>query len=68
MSSILKDLDDLMWPVSIKFNRDWTSSEWYDFKDWCNIQFGMNGWWLDEKYYMRLKKEEYATIFILRWL
>lgn len=68
MSSLLEDLDELMWPIKFKLDQKISRAEYYDLVDWCNIQFGMNGWWMDEKYYMRLKKEEHRTLFILRWL
>jgi hypothetical protein len=65
--SLQHDLDSLMWPVMLKFNKSMNLNEWWDFTDWCNDTFGMNGWFLDGHNRMYLRKEEYATIFVLRW-
>ena len=48
---------------------------WVDnFYDWCKAQWGAGGrhkfWrygWDHEKQYFYFAKEEYATLFILRW-
>jgi hypothetical protein len=64
--SLIDDIDDLMWPVFVKFDKALVPDEWYELDCWCNQQFGKDGWWL-EKGVMRLRKEEHATIFLLRW-
>ena len=68
MSSLLEDLDDLMWPVRIEFLRKFTPREYSDFVDWCNDYFGMNGWFHASNGYIWLRKEEHEIIFILKWI
>ena len=67
MSSLQEDLDDLMWPVRFKFDRKMSRAEYYDLVDWCNDRFGMNGWFHESNGYMWLKKEQYQTMFMLKW-
>ncbi len=64
--SLMEDIDDLMWPVIIKYEKALFADEWCELENWCNEQFGKNGWWL-EKNVMRFRKEEHATMFVLRW-
>lgn len=64
--SLIEDLDDLMFPVEVKFDKALNPAEWYQLTDWCDKQFGNDGWWL-EKGTMRFTKEEHATLFLLRW-
>ena len=64
--SLLEDLDDLMLLVHVKYDWKFDDSNWPTFYNWCNEQFGTNGWWL-EKGVMQLRRPEYASIFVLRW-
>jgi hypothetical protein len=65
--SFMEDLDLLMWPVRFLFVRLMTPAEHHDFVEWCNRQFGVTGWHWDSYGYMCLKKQEYETMFKLKW-
>ena len=67
MSILQQDLDDLMWPVRFKFDQKMSRAEYYDLVDWCNNHFGMNGWFHEANGYLYLRKEQYRTVFLLRW-
>lgn len=64
--SLIDDLDDSLWCVRVDFSKALKADEWLELYQWCNIQFGKDGWQLARNI-MRFKKEEHATMFLLRW-
>lgn len=64
--SLEKDLDELMWPDVITFNKSLNPLEWYELDAWCDNTFGKNNWFVGKnRAYFR--KEGSSTLFLLRW-
>ena len=65
MKSLDKNLDELMWPL-INLDPNLSMSDRHDIYEWCYDTFGVADFWI-EKNRLYLKKEQYITLFRMRW-
>jgi len=68
MTKLERDLDELMWfnRGTAPFTKALTPAEWYELTEWCDKNFGRNGW-LIEKNTIHTRKPQHLTLFLLRW-
>lgn len=68
MNKFYRNLDNLTWPDrgTAPFKKEMTINEWYELTEWCNKNFGKNGWFF-EKNKIYTRKAEHLTLFLLRW-
>ncbi len=67
-NTLERDLDNLMWfdRGIAPFKKAMTMKEWHELTEWCNKNFGENGWFI-EKSKIYTRKPEHLTLFLLRW-
>ena len=65
MSSVEQALDELMWP-SVKLDSKLSMVDRQDIYEWCYDTFGIADFWM-EKNRLYFKREQYITLFRIRW-
>ena len=66
VSSLLEDLDELMYPYRCEFGKAMATADWFEWYKWMNQTYGASDWCI-EKNVVWFKREEDMVLFILRW-